>query len=319
MSLVIPTPVIEPFVAGLLGAMDVDGGPTNEQLSVLSAIAEHLWHREDLVHAVAPLGPNEVAERITDSVTRRRFHEVLLTLEMCRHPLTQAQVDRVEEYGSVLHFEGPDLEILRDLVDNGVRAAASDFKRFLLGNLDARIEPQLRDVSITTEPEPELVARLLTMGDLPNGTLGRAFIDMYERNSIPLPGVQGAKMNHWFVAHDMTHVIAGVDTTSAGEIALSAFQMAMNDNEVNRGALLASLVVHEAGFAQSEKVRAESAILDTPGAAELLGQEIARGSACLADFSLIDHLVIAHRPLEEIRAEFGVQPPTDPEDGHHCW
>ena len=140
------------------------------------------------------------------------------------------------------------------------------------------------------------------------------------RAKVPGPGEKlAAKMNHWFVAHDMTHVIAGIDTTSAGEVALSAFQMAMNDNEVNRGALLASLVVHEAGFAQSTKVHSESAILDTPGAAELLGREMARGAACFADFSLIDHLVIAHRPLEEIRAEFGVLPPVDPDDGHHCW
>ena len=319
MSFGVPPAVLEPFIAGLLGAIDVDGGPTSEQLSVLSAIAAHVWHREDLVHSVEPLGPREVAEQIKDSVTRRRFHEVLVTLEVCRHPLTRAQARRVEEYGSTLHFEGPDLKIFRDLVDRGIGAASADFKRFLLGNLDARIEPRLRELAVTTEPEPELVARLRPMGDLPAGTLGRAFMDMYERNGIPLPGIEGAKMNHWFVAHDMTHVIAGIDTTSAGEVALSAFQMAMNDNEVNRGALLASLVVHEAGFAQSTKVHSESAILDTPGAAELLGREMARGAACFADFSLIDHLVIAHRPLEEIRAEFGVLPPVDPDDGHHCW
>lgn len=95
--------------------------------------------------------------------------------------------------------------------------------------------------------------------------------------------------------------------------------MALDDNEVNRGALLGSLVVHEAGFAQSAKVRSESATLDAPGAAELLGQEMARGAACRADFSLIDHLAIAHHPLAEIRADFGVTPPTDPDDGHHCW
>ena len=319
MSLAVPSPSVEPFIAGLLGAIDVDGGPTGEQLSVLSAMAKHLWHREDLVHTASPIGPAEVAERITDPVTRRRFHEILLTLEVCRHPLTRSQVDRVEQYGSSLHFEGPDLKILRDLVDSGVAAASADFKRFLMKNLDARIEPQLRQVRVTAEPEPGLVARLRPLADLPDGTLGRAFIDMYERNEIPLPGIRGAKMNHWFVAHDMTHVIAGIDTTIPGEVALSAFQMALDDNEVNRGALLGSLVVHEAGFAQSAKVRSESATLDTPGAAELLGQEMARGAACRADFSLVDHLAIAHHPLAEIRADFGVAPPADPDDGHHCW
>ena len=54
---------------------------------------------------------------------------------------------------------------------------------------------------------------------------------------------------------------AGIEPTGPGEIALSAFQMAMDDNAVNRGALLASLVVHEAGFAGSAASAAEAGIL----------------------------------------------------------
>jgi len=126
-------------------------------------------------------------------------------------------------------------------------------------------------------------------------------------------------MNHFFVSHDMTHVIAGIEPTGAGEVALSAFQMGMNDNDVNASALLASLVVHEAGFAAPPSVKAEERILDEPGAADLLARELARGSQCTDDFSLADHLALADRPLAEVRARFGVEPPTDPHDGHHCW
>ena len=93
----------------------------------------------------------------------------------------------------------------------------------------------------------------------------------------------------------------------------------VDDNEVNRGALLASLVVHEAGFARSESSAAEAGVLATPGAAELLGQEMARGAACTADFSLVDHMALFERPLAEVREEFGVGRPPDPDDGHHWW
>jgi hypothetical protein len=311
--------LVEPFVRGLLGGIDVDGGPSDEQLVVLDALVRHLWHRDDLVGHVGPLGPAEVAEVVVDPVARRRFHEVLLTLELCRHPLTAAQVDRVEEYGSALDFEGPDLQMLRDLADRGVGAAAADFSRFLDANLALRHEPALRPVPVTLDPEPELSARMLALADLPAGTVGRGLVDFYDRAGLTLPGLEGSAMNHWFVAHDTTHVIAGIAPTGPGEIALSAFQMAMDDNDVNRGALLASLVVHEAGFAGSESSAAEAGILATPGAAELLGQEMERGAACTADFSLVDHMALFDRPLAEVREEFGVGRPPDPADGHHWW
>ena len=126
-------------------------------------------------------------------------------------------------------------------------------------------------------------------------------------------------MNHFFVSHDMTHVIAGLSTTAAGEVALSAFQMGMNDNSVNAGALLASLIAHEAGFGTPGTFALESKTLADPKAADLLGAELARGSACSDDFSLIDHFALADRPLSEVREQFGVRPPEDPFDGHHFW
>jgi hypothetical protein len=126
-------------------------------------------------------------------------------------------------------------------------------------------------------------------------------------------------MNHFFVAHDMTHVIAGIEPTGPGELALSAFQMAMDDNDVNRSALLASLIVHEVGVGSAGKLTSESGTLADGVAAELFARELARGAQCTADFSLVDHFALAPLPLTEVRARFGVMPPVDPEDGHHCW
>ena len=38
---------VEPVVRGLLGLIDVDGGPTTEQVDVLWSIVGHLWQRPD--------------------------------------------------------------------------------------------------------------------------------------------------------------------------------------------------------------------------------------------------------------------------------
>src|SRR4051794_13083040 len=94
---------VETVVRGLVGAIDVDGGPTGEQLRVLQAITTHLFERDDLdAAAVVPLGPAETAAALPDGDARRRFAEVLFTLEMCRHPLNAALVARCEEYSAAL-------------------------------------------------------------------------------------------------------------------------------------------------------------------------------------------------------------------------
>ena len=55
-------------MGGLVGAVDVDGGPTDEQLAVLDAIVVHLFERDDLeLTTVDPLGPEETARRLTSA------------------------------------------------------------------------------------------------------------------------------------------------------------------------------------------------------------------------------------------------------------
>jgi hypothetical protein len=252
--------LVDATVAGLLGACGVDDGPTQEQLVVLRSITVHLWNRDDLdLSTVSALGPEQTAEVLRSPAARRCFHELLVALEACRHPISEAQVSSVETYLGALGVEGPERQILRDLVDKGTEIAADDFQRFLRSNLADRAEPSLRGRTVPVDAaEPELAVKLDQLHDLPKGTLGWSYIEFYRRHRILTPGTEASWMNHFFVAHDMTHVIAGIEPTGPGELALSAFQMAMNDNEVNRSALLASLIVHEVGIGNAGKLTSES-------------------------------------------------------------
>lgn len=321
MSLALAPELVEPFVAGLLGVCDVDGGPTEEQLVVLQAIVEQVWRRPDLnLREQTPLDPAQLAAAVTSATDRQHFQELVVTLEACRHPLTDAQLERAEAYEHAIGIIGPDAALFRTMVDEGTERAKADFARFLDGSVKARVEPSLRDVAVVDGVgEPELVARIEKLRSCAPGTLGHAYVEFYDIAGLPFPGVEATPMNHFYVGHDMTHVISGIGTTAEAEVALSAFLMAMADDSVNRSALLASLIVHEAGFGDSNKVKAEQGILARPGAAELLAAEIARGGECSADFSRVDHFAMADRPLAEIRAEFGVLTPANTDDGHHLF
>jgi hypothetical protein len=80
------------------------------------------------------------------------------------------------------------------------------------------------------DPSPELAARLRSFHDLPEGTLGRAYVDFCDRNHLDYPG-DNPNQPAVFVAHDMTHVITGYEPTGPGELALGAFQISMNDSD----------------------------------------------------------------------------------------
>ncbi|MFM7145335.1 MAG: hypothetical protein ACKOW5_03275, partial [Actinomycetales bacterium] len=302
--------------------IDVEDGPTDEQLRVLAAIAAEVWDRPGIdLATVRRVGPEELADRLVDRDHREAFHELHLTLEACRHPQSAAQVEAVRRYADALEVDAEDLEMFRLLMSEGVEAAAQDYQRFLNVSLAERFEPSLADLPVDPDhPEMALAEKLGTFAEYGPHTLGRAYLRFYERSGFTLPGKDPSAITHFFVAHDMTHTIAGISTTVAGEVALSAFQFAMNNSRINRAALLASLVAHEAGFAHPKHLAvAETGTLANPKATLLLARELRRGTKCRADFSLVDHFELAPMPLAEVRQEFGVVVPDDPQDGHHWW
>ena len=330
MGLLLHHDAVEPVARGLLGSISCSGGPTFEQQRLLQALLTHLWERPDLrVEALEPLGPQELAAALGDLLgdplgvpsTRRVVHQLQMTLEFCRHPQTEAQLQLAQAYAEALGVNSDALEVSRDWLQQGVEQAAADVGRIFNAFLPLRSEPGLADpLASAQQPEPELVARIEGFAQLPEGSLGRALLGYYACFGFPMPGQEACALNHLYLAHDMTHVIAGIAATPAGEIALSAFQLAMQDNPINESALLASLVTHEAGFVSANPTLApEQSSLDSPSAAYLLASELKRGSACSADFSLVDHLALAPLPLAAVRQRFNVCPPLRPSSVDHLF
>jgi Coenzyme Q (ubiquinone) biosynthesis protein Coq4 len=305
--MMVSTDLVEPVTSALLGAIDADGGATDEQLAVLRAVVTHLWERPELdLATLVPLGPEAAAAAVTDPRARRRLRELMVTLELCRHPESSAQVERVEHYARELGFDGPELEIARHWIDDGVERATADFDRSYGENLETLSEPSLREDYLRIEnPDLELAQQLEALHELPEGSLGYAYIEFYRRNNITVPGADVHTPAH-YVSHDMNHVISGYEPTGPGEIALGAFTLAMNDNDANWIQFIANLAIHEAGLVQHGAIMPKDSTLTRPGATDLMGEALWRGAQCSADFSQADHLVMADWTLDDVRAHFGV-------------
>lgn len=300
---------VEPVVGALLGAMNVDGGATDEQRAVFDALVSGLWsdHHID-AHTVEPLDPAEAGVALPDPEDRQRTLELLILFELCRHPVSEAQVERTEAYGRALDVSDHGLNLVRDLVERGVARAAQDYLRYFDAQRPSLTEPTLRGTldDAADAPDPELAARLRALHDLPPGTLGHEYVEFYRRNQLELPGADPSSPAV-FVAHDMCHVIGGYEPTGPGEIALGAMQLAITDSDAHWIQFLGNLGVHEAGYLGSHAVP-KQATLARPGAAATLADAFRRGEQCTGDFTTADHLAMVELPLADVRARFGVPP-----------
>lgn len=307
MARILDTEHCGPALAAMLGCSDVGDGPTDEQRRLVTALA-HGYYRVPFDPAEAtPLEPDQVAAAFPDPAQRRRVLQLLVLVEACRHPQLAEQVERTERYAAALGCsDDASLAIARDLVQQHTEQARTDFRRAF-----ERAEPTLREPELAGAPgsrpltqDAATAARIEALRDLAPGTLGRSYIDFYERYGFDLPGTsdQDAAV---FVAHDMSHVIAGYEPDGVGEIALGAMQLGMTDSDEHWVQFLGNLAVHELGYLGAG---APDPALGRPDAADVVAHAFDRGARCTADFSLVDHLSMAAEPLEDVRARFGVPP-----------
>lgn len=289
-----------------LGSICGPDGPTNEQLTILNSIATHFWELPDV--DLAPeraFTPEEAALNITDELLRRRTRELMVLLELCRHPLEPSHEERVEDYCHALGGDGPGIELARNLVSKGADAAIGDWLRRFTEKAPEMMEPlmiELAQVNAVDEQEAAIrFAELETsLRSASPGTLGAELMAFYDRNgftigpeSIPLFG------------HDMTHVIGGYDATPIGEICVGAMKLMTTDSDIHWLEFLGNVMIHETGITP-EGYEAHEAALKDPENVELLVQAMERGRATKIDFSTGDHLSMIDWPIEDVRAHYGV-------------
>ena len=187
----------------------------------------------------------------------------------------------------------------------------ADFRRFLDETTFDLVEATLKErySESLTAPDPALAAQLRVLGDAGPGTLGRAYVEFYDRNGLDLPG-DDLTQPAIFVAHDMCHVIAGYEPVAADELALGAMQLAIDDTTTHWVQFLGNIAVHEAGFLTNEdgSLVPKEATLNRPGATQTLAHAFSRGARCSGDFTMVDHLAMADRQLEDVRAQSAVPP-----------
>jgi hypothetical protein len=157
--------------------------------------------------------------------------------------------------------------------------------------------------------QPKLAARYGALDGLPEGTLGRTFIEFYRANHFSLPGEPDG-LNHRFASpHDTTHLLSGYDTSPQGELLVSTFTAGMHRHEPMSGHILPVILSWHLGIEFAKTPGKITGQLDP----EKFWAAWDRGSQLTTDvftdtWSLWDAAPIA---LDVLRAEYAV-PPLDP-------
>jgi hypothetical protein len=281
---------------GLLGAADIGGGPTPEQVRVVQGLLDGYFGVDVDASSLDPLAPTVLAA-VVDAADTKRVVDLIVVVEYCRHGDDgDAQAQRAEEYAAALGVDEPFLVVARDALEADQQRVMADWARYYEV---PRAEPgaPVADAALAT--------RLRNLSACAPGTLGRAFFDFYDRWQLRFPGEEGGGEAS-LVSHDFSHVIAGYEPDPPSEIALQAMLVSATGFEHHFSGLIASLSLFETGTFDIDDITPKTAALDRPGAAVELGEAFRRGQACTRDFSALDHLARVDDQLDDVRRDCGI-------------
>jgi len=283
-------------------ATDVDGGHTKEQRDLLDSLASHVMR---VSPADAPvISPDEARGILSKPRLCKAVGEILVMLELVRHPPSAALTARVAEYLEALDIDDGFQAIAADYLANDREKVARDWERVRQPDL---VEHFVEDLS-----DRELTEKMEALANLPEGSLGRGLFDFYRRNGFPwIPDDDENSL----VPHDLTHVLAGYGATAEAEVALQAFMVGAARGESHFSSLLASLLLFEVGMLPFPDIETTQGVLARPGSAELIASAIERGLECHGDIA-VDHEAMLDRPLAEVRVELGI---PEPKPGPHMF
>ena len=164
-------------VAGILYTVtDIDGGRTAEQERFLDALARHVMR---VPPGDAPVVTAAEAAQVVADKPRlcKGIGELLVTLELMRHPASAALTQRVEEYLAALGIDDGFQRLAADYLVNDRKHIERDWERIR--------QPDIEESFIAGLSDDDANAKMQALGDLPAGSLGRALFDFYRRNGVP--------------------------------------------------------------------------------------------------------------------------------------
>jgi len=305
-------------VGAVRGAFEAAGGLEPLEVALLDAIGSRVLGI-DAAHVEA-LDATTAAEEITDADLRRRAVDLMVVLEMTRHPLAEDLQRAVADYARAFGVDEPMVNAARAYAEGHVAIFYSDLQRrtwyteqvghsMFHGGFWRIVRSKLAYEGVA--PDRHIARRWQALASCPEGSWGRAVAEFYERHRFPLPGERHG-ITELGAHHDWVHVLAGYDIAPEDELDVFAFISAASDDPHAFTLLVTTLALFQNGaithVAGKKVAIACKDALDAPGATERFADALGRGVACEVDVLAMDHFDHKDEPLDEVRQRFAIPP-----------
>lgn len=201
-----------------------------DHLGIESAFRTVFGRAEHLdVDALAPIAPADLATALGEqNGLRLDAVRVLAVMALVDGVVDQAKLQLVVEDATALGVQADFVRAIHELCVDHIRWVALDQIRENVATIPGL--PWIPDDPYKPflpyggdGEDPELTARYRSLGELPDGTFGRAFFEHYTRNGFQFPGEQYAMNEVWATPHDSLHVLSGYSTSAQGELLVATF------------------------------------------------------------------------------------------------
>jgi len=318
-------------VAGITGAVTPPGGMTQVQRAVLNAHVASMTDFPLEVTSVEPISPEAFADglRYRNRAFRERMVQIMLLAEMLLVPIPREVTERVETYAAWLGVGDDMIRVVRRIANGSLGLALIDFQRSGYFEQMLAEPPEHLHTSRALDEaweaacsDDELYARWAALEHCPEESLGLGVWRFYRARGFTFPGHPESAPPH-LAQHDWVHVLADYGSTVESEIEVFGLISRANDDPGAFALLAMVLGLFETGYLygaakgffeydrghlSADVDRMAVRLADATYRGAILAKHVndsGRGSKA-TDLLATDWFAHADRPLEEVRAEYGL-------------
>lgn len=298
------------LLRGMRAVAMADGALSAPEREVLDVARESLGVDSSILE-LPPLAPDEPELSRLDAREREQLVQALLLMAVMDGAGARTEAALIEEFARVLGVDEPRVHNLRQLAEGRFAFMRFDLARkgyFRDELVRTAREEGARGLYMTFAPlvglghDLDVTRRYIALGELPVGTLGRAYFDFVQSNGLAFPGE--GPIGERGVWHDMIHVVGDYPVTPRGEAEVVAFMAGFRRDDPFFW-VFTSVLQFQVGVRLSPF---------SPGVAQQIEPRRylahhARGAKVTCDLSADwDFRADLATPLAEVRARFSVPP-----------
>lgn len=303
-----------------LGAMCAVGECAEGQLDpatrdFLGAVQVHLLGSDFDLDGLERTTPEAMAQVLRPELGQQFINGMVILLTASGEVEGEA-VDLVGTYAAALGVADKHLSAMRKLADHRLLAFRLDYLRTVpqVRDLVQRVKDKTWRQRLTTASallgktyDAATAEPLQQLGLLPDNTVGRQYWQFCRSRRFPFAGEPGG-VPLTMMRHDLSHVLGGYGTSSTEEINVNAFSGGYSNID-GISAMLFAIFMYHVGVPVTFVAETERHRMDP----DAMMRAYKRGLAMTHDMFQPDWdpMSIVERDVDEVRAEFNIQPRDD--------